>query len=150
MGNASYTLRNFGRAPAIIREIYDACVISRELPKPIGFPPLQTCLMKVELVGVGEASELHEPPNSVPLPSVEAAATSIITPKAETAFIIGQVRYADVFGNQYISGFCYALNEHTRKFYAIGGAAHSYRRKLNEAETREAEARDTLPQRQTN
>jgi hypothetical protein len=63
--------------------------------------------------------------------------------------VVGQARYADVYGNQYISGFCYALNEHSMKFRAVGGSDHNYRRKLTEEEKREAESRDIIPRRPT-
>ena len=56
-----------------------------------------------------------------------------------SVFAFGNVRYVDVFGNQYLSGFCCAFNATSNRFYAIGGANHNYRRKLTEDENREAE-----------
>jgi hypothetical protein len=54
-----------------------------------------------------------------------------------SVFACGLVRYSDVFGNHYLSGFCYVFNAHSNRFYAIGGANHNYRRKLTEDENRE-------------
>src|ERR1700724_481609 len=53
-----------GRSPAIIREIYLACIASDVMPSPCPFPPLQTNLFQSEIVGPGESSKLK------PLPQI--------------------------------------------------------------------------------
>jgi hypothetical protein len=138
--HVSYVFHNYGRSPAIIREIYLACIASEGMPGPCPFPPLQTNLFKSDIVGSRSSSQpepIHQIASCLPNDGKSHQWASV--------FAYGNVRYADVFGNQYLSGFCYAFNNHSNRFYAIGGANHNYRRKLTEDETREAEKRDSLP-----
>jgi hypothetical protein len=136
--HVSYMFHNYGRSPAIIREIYIACIASDVMPSPCPFPPLQSNLFQSEIVGPGDSSE------SKPLPQIASFLPNKSHPWA-AVIVYGHVRYADVFGNQYLSGFCYAFNSYFNRFHAIGGAIHNYRRKLNEDENREAEKRDIFP-----
>ena len=85
-----------------------------------------------EIIAAGETSKPR---------TLDQIETLITQDKNASTFVVGQARYADVFGNQYISGFCYFLNERSMTFQAMGGTAHNYRRKLNDEEIGEAEAR---------
>jgi hypothetical protein len=110
------------------------------MPGPCPFPPLQSNLFQSEIVGPSGSSQ------SKPLPQI----TSYLPNDGKShpgavVIVCGHVRYADVFGNQYLSGFCYAFNSYFNRFHAIGGPNHNYRRKLNEDENREAEKRDIFP-----
>lgn len=135
--HVSYMFHNYGRSPAIIREIYLVCIASEGVPSPCPFPPLQTNLFKSEIVGPGNSSK------SEPLPQIASCLPNDgKSHQWASVFAYGLVRYADVFGNHYLSGFCYAFNAICNRFYAIGGANHNYRRKLTEDENREAEERD--------
>lgn len=135
-----YTFHNYGRSPAIIREIYIARIASDVIPSPCPFPPLQTNLFQSEIVGPGDFSEPK------PLPQIASFLPNDGKSHPGAAVVVcGQVRYADVFGNQYLSGFCYAFNSYFNRFHAIGGANQNYRRKLTEDENREAEKRDIIP-----
>jgi hypothetical protein len=138
--HVSYMLHNYGRSPAIIREIYIACIASDAMLDPCPFPPLQSNLFQSEIVGSGESSQ------SKPLPQIASFLPNDGKSHPGAVVIVcGQVRYADVFGNQYLSGFSYAFNSYFNRFHAVGGANHNYRRKLNEDENREAEKRDIFP-----
>jgi hypothetical protein len=97
-GKAAYKLKNFGRVPAIIREMYDGCVISNVLPDPIRFPPLQSPTMKMEIIAASGESRFHEPANSIAYPSADNMDAAAIDPNM-AIFIVGQVRYTDVFQN---------------------------------------------------
>ena len=46
---------------------------------------------------------------------------------------LGHIRFGDVFGNEYISGFCLARNGATGEFYGLGGSQYNYRRKIKTA-----------------
>jgi hypothetical protein len=138
--HVSCTFHNYGRSPAIIREIYLTCITSYWIPDPCPFPPLQSHFFQSEIVGPNGSSQ----PNALPQIASFLPNDGKIH-RGASVFVSGQVRYADVFGNQYLSGFCYAFNARSNKFYAIGGANHNYRRKLNEDENREAEKRDIPP-----
>jgi hypothetical protein len=129
----SYAFENFGRSPAIVREIYDGSIVSRGLPAVIGFPPPQSNLGKTHIVAAGKCS----PWRNMGIPTVGDTNAAI--------WLIGQVRYSDVFGNQFLSGFCFALNSVSLAFTAYGGVGYNYRRKLTDQERELAETRDADP-----
>lgn len=139
-GFGSFTLHNYGRSPAIVRDVYPGPVLSRGMPAPIGFPPPHTALHKTEIIpagGHGEPFRLSS--GAFDYPGWGTGAES--DPEA-THWIVGQVRYTDPFGTQYVTGFCFAHNPRSNRFYGQGGSAYNYRRRLNEEETRYAEAID--------
>lgn len=129
----SYAFENFGRSPAIVREIYDGSVVSRGLPAVIGFPPPQSNLGKLYVVAAGKCSPWRN------------MKIQIVGDTNAAAWLIGQVRYSDVFGNQFLSGFCFAINSVSLAFAAYGGAGYNYRRKLTDQERELAETRDADP-----
>jgi hypothetical protein len=131
----SYAFENFGRSPAIVREIYDGSILSSGLPAAIGFPPPQSNLGKSHVVAVGKHSPDRKMAISFPIGEGQNAAV----------WLMGQVRYSDVFGNQFLSGFCFALNSASGAFTTYGGAGYNYRRKLTDQERQIAETRDADP-----
>jgi hypothetical protein len=44
-------------------------------------------------------------------------------------FFMGFVRYTDIFGNRYISGFCFLFSHEDNRFVLAGGSAYNYRRR---------------------
>lgn len=137
-GFALVALHNHGRSPAIVRDFYLGTIRCVGLPEPIGYPPPHSALHKDEVIPAGrsgdpwhfaEAAFLRGDDDAPPDPN-------------STDWIIGQVRYADASGVQYVTGFCFALNAFSGKFYGMGGSPYNYRRRLSEAEIREAEASD--------
>ena len=108
----------------------------------MSFPPPQSPIYKTQIIPGG----CQEEPRTHPQFDILRWGDGRAAAKDDGSFVIGQVRYADVFGNQYLSGFCFFYNTVARIFYASGGAGHNYRRKLNEEETKIAEERDALPQ----
>jgi hypothetical protein len=131
----SYAFENFGRSPAIVREIYDGPTLSSGLPAAIGFPPPQSNLGKSYVVAVGKHSPDRNMAISFPIGDGQNAAV----------WLMGQVRYSDVFGNQFLSGFCFSLNPVSVAFTTYGGAGYNYRRKLTDQERQIAETRDADP-----
>jgi hypothetical protein len=98
----------------------------------------------VEIIPPGGQGKTHSPQNCPEFPTLEQVAAEALYGHRETSFMVGQVRYTDVFGNQFLTGFCYALNIHTQSFYGIGGIEHNFRRTLTDEETHDAESRDSL------
>lgn len=138
-GFAAITLHNHGRSPAIVRDFYPGTIRCVGLPEPIGYPPPHSLLHRDEVIPAGKASgpwRFHRDAFCAP-DDLDRLLNS-----DATYWIVGQIRYADAFGAQYVTGFCFALNVFGDKFYGFGGSRYNYRRRLSEEETREAEARD--------
>ncbi len=131
---AEYTIHNYGQSPAIILEIYHFCIRSAGLPSEISFPPPQSNLKTTPTVGGMK--------ESIPFP-IGYPTGGINSLDGNEAIWIGhQIRYRDVFRNQYISTYCAAYNPHSATFTAYGGQKYNGRRKLLGDELKIAEARD--------
>jgi len=138
-GFASVTLHNHGRSPAIVRDFYPGTIRCVGMPGPLSYPPPHTALHKDEIIPAGKSNDPWRFAEGAFMGFSDEAA---LRDPNSTYWIIGQVRYADPSGAQYVSGFCFALNNFSGKFYALGGSPYNYRRRLSEAEIREAEASD--------
>ncbi|MCJ2087116.1 hypothetical protein MKK88_14130 [Methylobacterium sp. E-005] len=134
-GFALVTLHNHGRSPAIVRDFYHGTIRCVGLPEPLGYPPLHSALHKDEVIPAGKSGD--------PWRFAEAAFLrgddQVPTDPDGTYWIIGQVRYADVSGSQYVTGFCFALNSFSGKFYGMGGSPYNHRRRLTKEEIHQAE-----------
>lgn len=137
----SYTLKNCGRSPAILLEVYQGLIASAQMPATISFPPPQTNSFINEILEAGSSSKPRRFRNG----SVRENWTPADQTRA--AWLVGQTRYADVFGNQFISGFCSYRNPYSGRWVMLGGPAYNFRRKLTKEETALAIARDSLPSR---
>lgn len=137
-GFMSYRFRNCGRSPAIILERYHSLGSITRAPTPVPFPPPQGNLFKVEIVGPGDKSEIWR---------FKPGAVHDWTPADQTraASLVGQIRYADVFGNQFVTNFCYLRNGWSGNWYASGVPACNARRQLTADEMVIAQARDRMP-----
>jgi hypothetical protein len=130
---AEYTLNNYGQSPAIVLEIYQYCVRMLGIPGEIPFPPLHTNLYQTFIVGGMKESQ--------PLPiNFPNGGISDLGP--ELIWVGLQIRYRDVFRNQYISTYCATYNLHRATFTTYGGAGRNDRRKLMGDDLKIAEARD--------
>ena len=136
-GFMSYRFRNCGRSPAIMLERYHSLGAITRSPAPMTFPPPQSNLFKTEIVGPGDKSEVWRfKPGSV--------RDWTVADQERPACLIGQVRYADVFGNQFVTNFCYLRNGWSGNWYASGIPACNARRQLTPDEMAIAEARDRM------
>jgi hypothetical protein len=131
---AEYTLSNYGQSPAIILEIYQYCVRMLGIPDEIPFPPLQTNLYQTLVVGGMKESG----PLPIPFPN---GGISDLGP--DTIWVGLQIRYRDVFRNQYLSTYCGTFNPHRAAFTAYGAPRYNDRRKLTGDELKIAESRDS-------
>jgi hypothetical protein len=131
---AEYVIHNYGNSPAFVLEFYHGCIVSRAIPEKTTFPPLQTNLRKTIVVGgMREATPIAIP---FPVGGIPAADAN------EALWVSVQIRYRDVFMNQYISTFCLAYNQTRATFSAQGGPQYNQRRKLTGEELRIAKLRD--------
>jgi hypothetical protein len=128
---AEYIIHNYGSSPAIVLEIYPGCVISSTMPDQIQFPPPQTNLRQIIVVGGMKESE----PQTVGYPMGWSS-------DANNIWIMLQIRYRDVFRDQYVSNFCFFFNKSRATFDAVGGQKYNNRRKLTEEELKIAVERD--------
>ncbi len=60
----------------------------------------------------------------------------------KVAWINGHVRYADLFGNQFITRFCYYRHPYQGRWLAYGGPDHNVRQKLTGVDLQAALVRD--------
>ena len=132
---AEYVVHNYGSSPAIILETYQYCIRSRTIPEEIPFPLPQSNLLKVIIVG--GMKESQPIPIGFPSGGIPDASTD------EGVWVGFQIRYRDLFINQYISAYCCAYNKVRATFSAYGGPKYNYRRKLTDEERKTAEARDS-------
>lgn len=119
----SLRFENVGRSPATVLEIRYDTYGSNRTPDPVCFPPLQTNLRHSYILAPGRESD----PVRFTVDSFNGWAPSN---QHEVAWINGHVRYADVFGNHFLTGFCYYRNGWGHGWHAQGGPGHNYRRKL--------------------
>lgn len=130
---AEYRINNYGASPAIVLEIYQGIVRSRGIPAAIGFPPPQSNLNKIIVIGNSRESD--------PIP-VQFPLGGIMNLGDEAIWVIIQIRYRDVFGSQYITATCRAYNSVRATFSAHGGEKYNCNRKLTDGERQIAEERD--------
>ena len=130
---ANYTIWNYGRSPATILEVYQGYRAGPARPEPTSFPPPQSNLFQSEIIpphgGWGTVRQIR---------SKDSVAS-------DAAWIAVQIRYADVFGNQFLSSFRMFLNTDKLHYYQSGGVAHNYRRRLSGEDLIVARERDREP-----
>ena len=132
---ASLRFENCGRSPATVLEIRVDTGGSKHTPNPAHFPPLQTNLMHSYILPQGRESEPMR---------FTVGSFGDWTPAnhQEVAWINGHVRYADVFGNQFLTRFCYYRQGYGQRWYAQGGPGHNGRHRLTGDDLIVAMARD--------
>jgi hypothetical protein len=132
LGNTvTFHIHNYGRTPATIYDIYSCLFPAYALPEQIDTTGLHTNLTKTEIIPAHKRStDYHFSLN-------DGLRESLFRGKKDAAryiiFFIGHIRFGDVFGSEYISGFCFARNGTTGEFYGIGGDGYNYRRKIKNA-----------------
>jgi hypothetical protein len=130
-GTLRWCVTNYGRTPATIIEIFDDI---RAVPIGTGWPPaidLATAHTNPMPYGV------IAPPNGQTEDFPYLAIADLIgeVHKSEMPlsklmpFFIGYVRYADIFKNRYILGFCYLFDRNGNRWILAGGDEYNYCRK---------------------
>lgn len=120
----SFSLKNYGRTPAILKEVKAEAIILRDLPGsaddlkgtkyPVGF-----------VLSSGETSENFEcdiiGANDLWMNQVREGTADV--------YIHGSVRYADVFGEEWITGFCWEYGGNCTSFGLSQSEQLNYRPK---------------------
>lgn len=132
LGNTvTFHINNYGRTPATIYDIYSCLFPAYALPDQIDTTGLHTNLTMTEIIPAHKRSTDHH------FSLNDGLRDSLFRGKKDASryiiFFIGHVRFGDVFGNEYISGFCLARNGTTGEFYGLGGSKYNYRRKIKNA-----------------
>jgi hypothetical protein len=129
LGNTvTFHINNYGRTPATIYDIYSCLFPAYALPDQIDTTSLHTNLTKTDIIPA------HKRSTDYYFSLNDGLRDSLFRGKKDAnryiIFFIGHIRFGDVFGNEYISGFCLARNGATGEFYGLGGSQYNYRRKI--------------------
>ncbi len=133
----SYRFENCGRSPAIILESRIEKYATGRMPDPVHFPFLETNLYHTSILPQGRLTDKIY---------ITQGMFEGWTPadQERVAWLVGAVRYTDVFGNHFITGFCFYRNARYGHWIAIGSISHNFRRKLEGDDLRRAKERDSL------
>jgi hypothetical protein len=126
-----YYFRNFGRTPAEIIEVFSVIQFSMGIP-PAVVPPEQPFNRLSGLV-VTDEIESEDFPCALTEGMYKTLYRGEFNPVMQIVWLMGYVRFNDVFGNEYVRGFCLAFAPNVDKFYPMGGDGYNYRKKTKSA-----------------
>ena len=114
-----HTVVNRGRSPAILTFVYATLAYpgKHAMPEPIDWRSVtgEPIPMGVDLGG-----------DRVYDRTIDMTVAEYI--KADGVYLIGFIRYADIFGNRHITGFCARFNNQRNRFALEGDAATTTQR----------------------
>lgn len=114
-----YGLINRGRTPAFLTELHQRLVVG-SMPAPIDTidPDLEGVVsLKGQDVGAGESH-----PRTVELNTSDVTAIESL----DRMYLIGFIRYTDIFHRKHITGFCAKFSIVENRFALIGGEQYNY------------------------
>jgi hypothetical protein len=137
-GTMKCGFRNVGRTPAILIE---QCTLVSICAK--GFPPevdrstnvigvahaLRTAFPLGYIIAEGDAHDFTENTTAMPInfgPQWYEFAEN--SGKRSNLFLIGYLRYEDVFGTKYMRGYCAFFDIYSNRFVHMGGERYNYER----------------------
>lgn len=125
-GFGSFLFSNYGRTSARIVSYYETIVTTDYglMPEPIDVLSVEENSLPegiVVLPNGGDSAEYQFNPMF--------AAFRGFDPAKEEMFFVGFVRYMDLLGNRYISGFCFVFFASQNIFVLVGGDPYNYRRR---------------------
>jgi hypothetical protein len=127
----TFGFKNFGRTPADIIEVYPVIRFGMGLPPLFGVPELPFNRLSGIIVGDREESEdFHCALNEAQYMTVYRGA---FDPDLHIVWLLGYVRYRDVFENEYVHGFTLGFAPNMNTFYSMGGEGYNYRKKTKAA-----------------
>lgn len=112
-GATRYRFRNYGRSPAILTRRHFVLETGLEPPPPIDPKgPEGKKIVHGLIIGPGEGSQVYEAPRGLVLMSAIAARNEG-RPRSAGGYIhfMGYVRYRDLMGGEYATGFCFIHND---------------------------------------
>ncbi len=141
-----YSMINYGNSPAFILEVYQGVLVSNRHPEPIQFPPPQTNIFKVQIVGPDKETPKYyiEDSETFTAGGDKMLSWADDNKISDPLWVSFQIRYRDALGAQFVSGHTFAFNSVLAEFYAQGGTRHNYRRKLTDDELAVMNFRDAL------
>jgi hypothetical protein len=142
-----YSVRNNGRTPAVLREIYHQIEIfdnsgdstKRQAIKPNSVKPGSTAGKLIPSgVSIAAGATFDELECTFPYPADTSGAgdSSVFSGIAngqKCLFLTGYIRYVDIFNKNHILGFCYNYNFNEEKFYIFGDDEYNYMQTLPDA-----------------
>jgi hypothetical protein len=134
-GFYKYNITNCGRTPAQLLEFRDDVRLSRRgIVMP---PPLLENEGRRHRLPIGVVVTRDKPfaISGLPFPALGDEAPGIMTrlhsdPSLQL-FLIGAVRWVDVFGDRFETGFCSWFNKEENRFFLIGGEKYNYTKSLS-------------------
>jgi hypothetical protein len=128
----TYYFVNYGRTPAEIIEIFSVLQFSMGIPPPIVPPerpynPLPGLVVTKDMPSEDFLCDLTENIFTIYMGGRK------FNPDIHMVWFMGYVRFNDVFGNEYVRGFCLAYAPTEDKFYAVGRDGYNYRKKTKSA-----------------
>jgi len=127
----TYYFKNFGRTPAEIVEIFSVVRFGIGTPAPIQVPSLPFIRLSGTVVADGGESE--DFPSDLTEFMYRNVYHGRFDPERDVVWFSGYARYLDVFGNEYVAGFCLGFSPMHDKFYSMGGDSYNYRKKTKSA-----------------
>jgi len=138
-GNIKFCFANHGRTPAEIASYFDAVVIAEGadgIPDPID--PKATADHPLP-PGIFAPKEGRTREYEIQGSEVLATIMNVVSRGRDTNFVldrlflIGFVRYADIFNNRYVTGFCYKFIRGENVFRLARRNGYNYRRREDDA-----------------
>jgi hypothetical protein len=128
----TYYFMNFGRTPAEIIEVFSVLQFSMGIPPPI-VPPEHPLNPQAGLIVTKNGESENFPCDLTENIFQIYMRGKEFNPDRHIVWFMGYVRYNDVFGNEYIRGFCLGYAPNDDSFYAMGRDGYNYRKKTKSA-----------------
>jgi hypothetical protein len=124
----NFYFTNHGRTPADITEVYCQMYVDKGIPDAI-IPPVHPYnWLDGDVVPAGrDSKDFSFNMNDV---MFETFYSGRVKDANNIIWFMGYARYNDVFGNEYILGFCFAFGTARATFYPVGRDGYNYRKKI--------------------
>jgi hypothetical protein len=123
--------KNFGRTPAEIIEVNTLIRMNMGMPPAFVHPERPFNPLFGSVVTSGGDSE--EFPVALTEGQYQTVYRREFDPDMHIFWLLGYVRYTDVFENEYVRGFTLGFAPNTETFYPMGGEGYNYRKKTKTA-----------------
>jgi hypothetical protein len=131
-GILKYCVINHGRTPATILSLFETV---KSVDLGAGFPPM---VEPDKEAGFPMPYGIIAPPNGAsedfPYLAIgplfgDRPPIGLLSVSDKRPFFMGFVRYADIFGNRFVLGFCFMFDNTGNRWILAGGDDYNYRRK---------------------
>ena len=132
-----YVAFNHGKTPAILTEfLYKICLMNKtdDLILPQSIDPYTEPGRKLPFGNIAAAGSSH-PFSFALIPEISPLDVVEVTSNRKHIYLLGYVRYMDIFENRYITGFCAFFHPDSNTFLRAGGEGYNYIREDKETES---------------